>query len=267
MGHQMATKIYQKTWGELITVFGSIGKEPTIARKCQEFRQARWKALEGKPIGETKGMDFIELLNAGGAMTAVYLHALQNMALECGDIYRPILAKKWWPKHEKVKKRAITWEEHCRLSQNVSRRSWKWYLTILWETGAAQADAADFRLDFIKDGVMTYSRAKNGRRAAFKLSKVMLQVVQEAAGGRTSGFILPTIQREGTNCRATVFRNLCRRLGIQGVTLHSYRYAWAVRAFEMGIPERLAMVGLGHNSSAVHHAYASGARLVAPALE
>jgi len=256
-----------KTWGHLIDLYGSIGKQQTIWRKCQEFRQLRWKKLRQKAIKDTDGTDFLELLNAGGAMTRVYLHALQNMALECGDIYRPILAAKWWPKAPKIPKRAITWEEHCRLSLNVSRRSWRWYLTILWETGAAQADAADFRLEAIKEGVMTYHRHKNGRRAAFRLSKAMLQVVAEAAGGRTVGYILPTIQREGTNCRATVFRNLCKRLGIQGVTLHSYRYAWAVRAFEMGIPERLAMVGLGHNSSAVHHAYASGARLVAPALE
>jgi hypothetical protein len=27
--------------------------------------------------------------------------------------------------------------------------------------------------------------------------------------------------------RATEFGQRCRRLGIQGVTLHSYRYAWA----------------------------------------
>jgi hypothetical protein len=30
--------------------------------------------------------------------------------------------------------------------------------------------------------------------------------------------------------RATEFASRCRQLGIQGVTLHSYRYAWAERA-------------------------------------
>jgi alpha-D-ribose 1-methylphosphonate 5-phosphate C-P lyase len=30
--------------------------------------------------------------------------------------------------------------------------------------------------------------------------------------------------------RATEFKRCCRRLMIKGVTLHSYRYAWAERA-------------------------------------
>jgi hypothetical protein len=45
------------------------------------------------------------------------------------------------------------------------------------------------------------------------------------------------------------------RLGIKGVTLHSYRYAWAERAKTAGYPERFAMENLGHNSKAVHRAY------------
>ena len=56
--------------------------------------------------------------------------------------------------------------------------------------------------------------------------------------------------------RATEFKSRCRQLGIQGVTLHSYRYAWAERAKVAGMPERFAQEALGHNSKAVHKAYA-----------
>jgi len=34
--------------------------------------------------------------------------------------------------------------------------------------------------------------------------------------------------------RATEFASRCRQLGISGVTLHSYRYAWAERAKTVG---------------------------------
>lgn len=51
------------------------------------------------------------------------------------------------------------------------------------------------------------------------------------------------------------------------MTLHSYRYAWAERAKTAGYPERFAMEALGHNSQAVHRAYAKGARVKLPALE
>ena len=66
--------------------------------------------------------------------------------------------------------------------------------------------------------------------------------------------------------RATIFRRKCILLDIKGVTLHSYRYAWAERAFELGLPERLAMVALGHNSAAIHRAYSKNAKIVCPSL-
>jgi integrase len=54
---------------------------------------------------------------------------------------------------------------------------------------------------------------------------------------------------------------------IEGVTLHSYRYAWAWRAKTAGMPERFAMENLGHNSKAVHRAYAKKALMKKPSLE
>lgn len=67
--------------------------------------------------------------------------------------------------------------------------------------------------------------------------------------------------------RATEFRQRCEGLGIQGVTLHSYRYAWAERAIIAGYPERFAQLALGHNSKAVHRAYAKRAQVTLPPLE
>jgi len=56
-------------------------------------------------------------------------------------------------------------------------------------------------------------------------------------------------------------------MGIVGVSLHSFRYAWAERARAAGYPERYAMEALGHSSSAVSRFYAKGARVEVPALE
>jgi integrase len=54
--------------------------------------------------------------------------------------------------------------------------------------------------------------------------------------------------------RATEFRQRIVGLGIEGVSLHSYRYACAERALKGGYPERFAQQALGHSSRAVHHA-------------
>jgi integrase len=56
-------------------------------------------------------------------------------------------------------------------------------------------------------------------------------------------------------------------LGIAGISLHSYRYAWAERAKTCGYPERFAQAALGHNSKAVHRAYARKAQVLIPTLE
>lgn len=46
-----------------------------------------------------------------------------------------------------------------------------------------------------------------------------------------------------------------------------HRYAWAERAKVAGYPERFAQMALGHNSKAVHRAYARNAQVVLPPLE
>jgi integrase len=256
----------QKTWGDLVALYASLGATPTVERKLKEFRQLRWKELKALTFNQTQPLHFLELLKSGGTYTQECLKAIQNYALDNHDIPRPILATKWWPKRLKRTPRAITLEEHTVLVSNIVAKHWRYYLELLWETGASQSDAASFRLEFIRKGVLEYQRKKTGTRAAFQLSEKASMIVVAATRGRDKGFILPQIERLSSNNRAHIFRTQCMRLDVRGVTLHSYRYAWAQRAFEQGVPERLAKIGLGHNSSAIHHYYAKGASVVAPAL-
>ncbi len=59
------------------------------------------------------------------------------------------------------------------------------------------------------------------------------------------GPLFPYLSRVRAGDRATEFASRCRQLGIAGVTLHSYRYAWAERAKTAGMPERFAMESFG----------------------
>jgi integrase len=81
------------------------------------------------------------------------------------------------------------------------------------------------------------------------------------------GVLFPYLSRVHAGDRATEFSQRCRQLGIKGVTLHSYRYAWAERAKTVGYPERFAQEALGHNSKAVHRASAKRALMKIPSLE
>ena len=82
-----------------------------------------------------------------------------------------------------------------------------------------------------------------------------------------SGPLFPNLKTMREAHRATEFRRACRRVGISGVTLHSYRYSWAERAKVVGIPQRWAQAALGHNSKAVHDAYARNALVVCPPID
>jgi integrase len=79
--------------------------------------------------------------------------------------------------------------------------------------------------------------------------------------------LFPYLRSVRAGDRATEFKQRCRGLGIEGVSLHSNRYAWAERAKVAGYPERFAQEALGHNSKAVHRAYARRAQVVVPSLE
>ena len=81
------------------------------------------------------------------------------------------------------------------------------------------------------------------------------------------GQLFPSLANVRPGDRATEFKQRCDGLGIRGISLHSYRYAWAERAKIVGYPERFAQLALGHNSKAVHRAYARKAQVTLPPLE
>jgi integrase len=78
------------------------------------------------------------------------------------------------------------------------------------------------------------------------------------------GPLFPYLATVRAGDRATEFWSGCRQLNINGVTVHSNRYAWAEIALN---PERFAMENLGHNSKAVHRAYAKRVLMKLPSLE
>ena len=83
----------------------------------------------------------------------------------------------------------------------------------------------------------------------------------------SAGPLFPYLWTVRAGDRATEFKQRCEGLEISGVTLHSYRYTWAERALKCGYPERFAQQALGHNSKAVHHAYAKHAEVTVPSLD
>lgn len=109
-----------------------------------------------------------------------------------------------------------------------------------------------------------YARKKTGSLAFIHFGPEIENVLRRRPA---IGFLFPYLQGVRAGDRATEFKQRCGGLSILGVTLHSYRYAWAERARIAGYPERFAQEALGHNSKAVHRAYAKRAQVTLPSLE
>ena len=132
--------------------------------------------------------------------------------------------------------------------------------------GASQCDIASLRGEDMawKDGTVSFTRKQIGVPVIVHLGGEALNLFKDLPA---EGVLFPYLSGVRAGDRATEFGQRCRQLGIQGVTLHSYRYAWAVRAKVAGYPERFAQEALGHNSKAVHRAYAKRALMKIPSLE
>ena len=258
-----------RTWQVVMDEMATHGIPSTQTRCTRAFRSKAYNLIRNKPLVQTTGEDLLRIIHGNGNCVAHYLRRLHNLALDLGWLPWPILAKRAWPKIRSQSKRAITAEEHRAViasEKNAERRA---YYDLLYEVGAAQTDAANLTAEDIdwKTGVLTYHRQKLGpfsEPARLTIGPTLRTLLQKLP---QSGPLFPNIKRSSANHRSAEFRRRCRVAGVTGVSLHSYRHAWAQRAKAAGYPQRFAQAALGHSSRAVHEAYARSALVICPALE
>jgi integrase len=262
-------KMITRTWAEVMERFCNRSNPNTRMRHERVVRTKSMQFLKGKRLIETTADDFFEALKMGSNSTIAFLQTLHNDALGMGWIPSPILPRKMWPKMHKKGKRAITEAEHIMLMAAVDDE-WRLYFQLLWFIGAAQTDAANLtnaNIDWDRH-VLRYDRQKlSGRSlppACLVIGKGLEVILRQLP---SNGPLFPTISKMDDRSRACFMWKLCKRVGINGVSLHSYRYSWAERAKIAGIPQRWAQAALGHNSKAVHDAYARNAVVICPPID
>jgi integrase len=162
--------------------------------------------------------------------------------------------------------RVITWEEHQKIIAAEVNPERKALYQLCWHLGASQGDIANLKGEDVdwQNSTISFTRKKTGLPVIVHLGSEALNLFKDLPA---EGMLFPYLSKVRAGDRATEFGQRCRRLQILGVTLHSYRYAWAERAKTCGYPERFAQEALGHNSNAVHRAYAKRALMKLPSLE
>ena len=236
--------------------------------------QARWLvAIKDKALDtirdlvvlQTQAEHFLKALENGGVSTNVYLRRIHNFALDMNWLPWPVLPKKRWPAVTFKKKRAITWEEHSQIVEREGNPERKAFYQLAWHTGTSQTDLAFLEASNIdwERHALSFTRKKTKTIAILRFDEPIAQVLGSLP---SEGPLFPYLRTVRAGDRATEFKQRCQGLNIKGITLHSYRYAWAQRARKAGYPERFAMENLGHNSKAVHWAYAGLAEVELPSL-
>ena len=221
-------------------------------------------SIRNMVILETQAEHFLKVLERGTVSTNTYLRRIHNFALDMNWLPWSVLAKKRWPAVIHGEKRAITLAEHLAIVARENNPERKAFYKLAWCLGASQSDLAFLQAENVdwKNNLISYERMKTGTVAIMRLDEEMTQILKDLPG---EGPLFPYLRTVRAGDRATEFKQRCDGLGIKGVSLHSYRYAWAERAKTAGYPERYAQVNLGHGR-VLARAYSRNAPVEMPAM-
>jgi len=262
--------INTRTWQHAIEALTNTKQDANKERWLRVVKDRALVPLLPQVIIETKGEALLKALQMGTVSTNVYLRRLHNFCVDMSWLPWPLLPKRQWPAVRFKDKRAITWDEHCRVVARELNLERKAFYQLAWHLGASQSDLANLQAKDVdwQARIICFVRMKTRWRGQqppqIRFGKEVEEILSTLP---QTGPLFPYLQTVRAGDRATEFKQRCVGLGIQGVTLHSYRYAWAERAKVVGYPERFAQLALGHNSKAVHRAYAKAAQVTLPPLE
>jgi integrase len=259
-------QVVTRTWGFVMEDIIKDKTGPTLRRYRTALKDAAYELIKAKPLLTTLPEDLLKVLRTGTTCTNVYLRRFQNHAVGMGWLPVPILPKKQFPKIVHGEKRSITWEEHGRIIAREANPERRDFYDLCWYLGGSQTDVANLQaadIDYERRG-FCYSRRKTSSLGGMHLGAKAWEVIMRRP---RTGPLFPYLITVREADRATEFKQRCQGLGIKGVTLHSYRYAWAERSADSGYHERYAQRALGQNSKMVHRAYARRAQAELPSLE
>lgn len=255
-----------RTWQMVMDAMVALKGAATKPRWLTATRDKAFTKLRHKPLLGTKSEDLLTALQTGTVSTNVYLRRIHNFALDMDWLPKQIIPRRQWPKIVHKSRRAITWPEHRQIIAREGNLERNRFYQLCWHLGGAQKDVASLHGEDVDwaEKVVTYNRRKTTELSQMKLGPQALALLATLP---KAGPLFPYLVTLRSNDRATEFKQRCDGLGIKGVSLHSYRYAWAERAKQCGYPERFAQLALGHGSKAMHRAYARKAQVTVPSLE
>ena len=256
----------QRIWQDVMDAMFPLKTGPTQARWQAAMRDQAFDIIRSRKLIETASEHFFAVLNAGTVSTNMFLRRLHNFAVGMHWLPWPVLPKLKWPPVRHKDRRAITAEEHERIIGREHNPEVRAYYQLLWHLGGSQTDIAELTAEDVdwKDRTISYRRRKTGIPVIISFGAEAADILAMLP---KTGPLFPRMARIKENHRAKMFIKRLRTVEITGISLHSYRYAWAERAKTVGMPERFAQQALGHSYKAFARAYSKKAKVIVPSLE
>ena len=231
-------EIAKRTWQTAMDEIVKTKTDDTRHRWETAIKDKAFDWIRNRVILETHADLFLRVLEEGTVATNVFLRRLHNFALDVNWLPWPVVPKRQWPAVRYSDKRAITLKEHEAIVAREGNPERKAFYRLAWHFGASQTDIAllDAKNIDWDDLVISFARKKTGSIAIMRFDEEMAEVLRSLPG---CGPLFPYLRRVRAGDSATEFKQRCLGLGIRGVSLHSYRYAWAERAKVLGYPDGL----------------------------
>jgi integrase len=235
----------KRDWGQVMAEFVKVKKDTNRTRAERAVMDKAFDSIRDLELIKTRPEHFFKVLESGKVSTNNYLRRFHNFAVDLGWLPYPVMPKRQWPAIRYKEKRAITREEHELILNRERNPEMRAFLRCCWHIGGSQSDVVHLKAEDVdwENQVVSFFRSKTGTAQIINIGHALGEVVRDLPG---QGMLFPRLAAMDEKHRAALFQCTCRRVGVTGVSLHSYRYAWAERAKSCGYPERFAQCEAKH---------------------
>src|SRR5580658_7645550 len=137
--------ITKRTWQDAIEALTNTKQGANQERWRRAAKDKAYAILLPRIITETPGELLLKVMQLGRVSTNIHLRRLHNFCVDMNWLPWPLIPKRQWPAIRFKEKRAITWEEHCRIVEREKNPERKAFYQLAWHLGASQSDLANLQ--------------------------------------------------------------------------------------------------------------------------
>jgi len=160
--------IVRRTWQHVMDEVIKTKQGSTQERWQRAIKDKVLDSIRSLPLIETQAEQLFRVLEKGTVSTNVHLRKLHNFCLAMNWLPWPTIPKKQWPPVQFKEKRAITWEEHCRIVEREKNPERKKFYELCWHLGGTLLLRVAKKLPSSNDAARAFTYSKRTEVSEFR---------------------------------------------------------------------------------------------------